>query len=214
MAETGRTPEIPEGRRANTVTVVPIETARIRLVPTHRAAASSGLSEIEAWAHADPPFAEPVVPAGNLAANASGQGYPAASASFTAEGSAAERVTDGRVAYTRYSSNRWSARGTPNASDWLAVDFGAPKAVIRVEVHFVADGRSLAAPRSFSVEYWNGTAWVPAQVRRRLPAVPEGSAMNTVWVDRVETSRVRVVFEHARPAATAVTELLIWSDGT
>jgi hypothetical protein len=214
MAETGRTPEIPEGRRANTVTVVPIETARIRLVLTHRAAASSGLSEIEAWAHADPPFAEPVVPAGNLAANASGQGYPAASASFTAEGSAAERVTDGRVAYTRYSSNRWSARGTPNASDWLAVDFGAPKAVIRVEVHFVADGRSLAAPRSFSVEYWNGTAWVPAQVRRRLPAVPEGSAMNTVWVDRVETSRVRVVFEHARPAATAVTELLIWSDGT
>jgi hypothetical protein len=36
--------------------------------------------------------------------------------------------------------------------------------------------------------------------------------MNTVWIDPVETSRIRVAFEHDRPARTGVTELLLWED--
>jgi hypothetical protein len=94
------------------------------------------------------------------------------------------------------------------------VDFGAPRRIGRVELHFVADGRGLAAPRNFTVQYWTGRDWLPARVRQRLPAEPEGSAVNTVWIDPVETAKVRVVVAHARPAATAVTELLIWGDGT
>jgi hypothetical protein len=50
-------------------------------------------------------------------------------------------------------------------------------------------------------------------VRRRLPAAPQGSAVNTVWINPVETDKVRIVVEHARPAATAVTELEIRGDG-
>ena len=198
-----RVPATPEGRRANTVSFPRIQTAKLRLVLHHRPGASSGMSELEAWAHAEPPFAEPVTaPAG----------FPRASASFTAEGSDPARVIDGRVAYTLYSSNRWSARGTTNPTDWLAVDLGAPKRVTRVDVHFVSDGHALAAPRDFRVEYWSGGGWIPAQVRRRLPAMPTGSAMNTAWIDPVETDKVRIVVEHARPAATAVTELKIRGD--
>jgi hypothetical protein len=62
------------------------------------------------------------------------------------------------------------------------------------------------------VQYWNGHDWSPAQVRRRLPELPEGSAVNTLWIEPVEASKVRVVLEHAGPAATAVTELLIWEE--
>jgi hypothetical protein len=125
-----------------------------------------------------------------------------------------EQATDGRIAYTRYSRNRWSARGTPHPSDWLEVDFGRPRRVGRIEAHFVADGRGLAAPRGFTVQYWTGRDWLPARELRRLPEAPEGSAANTVWIDPVETARIRVVVEHARPAASAVTELLIREEGT
>ncbi|HJP56786.1 MAG TPA: discoidin domain-containing protein [Gemmatimonadales bacterium] len=204
IASQRRVPATPEGRRANTASFPRIETSKLRVVLTHRPGTSSGMSELETWAHAEPPFAEPV---------AAPAGFPRASASFTAEGSAPARVLDGRVAYTLYSSNRWSARGSPNAADWLAVDFGARRRVARVDVHFVADGRSLAAPRAFTVEWRDGTRWAPAQVRRRLPAAPQGSAVNTVWINPVETDKVRIVVEHARPAATAVTELEIRGDG-
>jgi hypothetical protein len=208
-----RAPEVPEGRRANTVTFDRFETARLRLVLTHRAGASSGLTEIEAWAYARPPFAAPVATPGNLAINPTGQGFPRVSASYTAPESDARQATDGRIAYTRYSRNRWSARGTPHLTDWIRVDFGTPRRMGRVELHFVADGRGLAAPRRFEVEYWTGHDWRPARVERALPTRPQGSAVNTVWLDPVETEAVRIVMQHARPAATAVTELLIWGDG-
>jgi hypothetical protein len=165
-------------------------------------------------AHATPPFAGPVAEPGNLAVNPAGRGFPRITASYTAPDDSVQLATDGRIAYNLYSRNRWSASGTSHPTDWLEVDFGAPRRVSRVALHFVGNGRSLAAPRDFTVEYWTGRDWLPARVRRRLPQQPEASAVNTVWIDPVETARVRVVMEHARPAATAVTELLIWRDGT
>ncbi len=45
-----RSPEQPQGHRANRVSFAPIETSRLRLVLTHQPGASSGLTEIEAWA--------------------------------------------------------------------------------------------------------------------------------------------------------------------
>jgi len=207
-----RVPDMPEGRRATTVRFDPIETARIRLVLTHWPGNSSGLSEIEAWAHAAPPFAAPMARSGNLAINPSGPRFPRVSASYSGQGDSAAQATDGRIAYTRYSRNRWSARGTRKPSDWLEVDLGEPHRVGRVELHFVADGRGLAAPRDYTVEVWTGREWMPAAELRRLPETPEGSAVNTVWIEPVETTKVRVVFDHAAPAATAVTELLIWEE--
>jgi hypothetical protein len=207
-----RFPEAPAGRRANTVAFDRIATARLRLVLTHRAGASSGLAEIEAWADAPPPFAEPADGSGNRALNRKSQGYPRVSASYTATGDSVAQATDGTVAYTRYSRNRWTARGSTGPTDWLEVDFGGARRVDRIEVHLVAEGPGLAAPRRFTVQYWSGGDWRPAVVRRRLPDVPEGSAVNTVWIEPVAAPKIRVLFEHARPAATAVTELLIWGE--
>jgi hypothetical protein len=209
-----RAPATPEGRRANTVRFGRLETARLRLIVTHRPGASSGLTEFEAWAHATPPFPAPTAEPENLAIRIPGRDFPRITASFATAEDPVEQAADGIVAYTRYSRNRWSARGTPNDSDWLAVDFGVRRRVGRVELHFVADGRGLAPPRRCSVEYWDGGGWMPARERRRVPAQPQGSAVNTVWIEPVETTRVRVVLEHARPAATGVTEFMIWGEGT
>jgi hypothetical protein len=43
---------------------------------------------------------------------------------------------------------------------------------------------------------------------------PEAWAMNTAWIEPVETERLRVVFTHAQPAATAVSEILVWENDT
>jgi hypothetical protein len=120
-----------------------------------------------------------------------------------------EQVNDGHIGYTRYWRNRWSAQGTPNASDWVALDFRAPRRVSRVDVHIVDSERGLAAPARYTVQVWNGQAWRDARIRHVVPERPEGWAQNTVSIEPVETSRVRVVFEHARPSATAVTEIAI-----
>lgn len=206
VAERRREPPIPEGRRANRVSVDRMETERLRVVITHRDGARSGLTELETWTRAPGPFPPPTATARNLAAGAT------VSASFTSPNSRLEQVNDGRIAYTRYSRNRWSALGTPNASDWLAVDFGLPRTVSRVDVHIVDSERGLAAPSRFTVQIWDGRVWTNARIRRSMPQRPDGWAQNSVWIEPVETARVRVMFEHARPGATAVTEVVIFEE--
>ena len=203
VIERQRVPRAPEGRRANRVLFDRIEAERLRVVVTHRDGARSGLTELEAWTRASGPFPAPTAMSRNLAAGAT------VSASYTSPNSRAEQVNDGRIGYTRYWRNRWSALGTPELTDWLAVDFGVSRRVSRVDVHFVDSERGLAAPSRFTVQVWDGRSWTEAVVRRKAPERPAGSAQNTVWIEPVETSRLRVVFEHARPGATAVTELVI-----
>ena len=207
-----RNPAEPVGRRANVVTFDSLSTSRIRLVLVHRPGRPTGLTEIEAWGRAQPPFAAPTEEPGDVAINSSGKGFPRVSASYTAADSHIETANDGVTAYTRYSDNRWSARGTPNRSDWLEVEWQVPRRVARAEIHFAGEGGRLAAPRSYLLQYWNGTQWQNVREARRLPLLPEASAMNTVWFAPVETSRMRVIMEHAAPAASAVTELRIWKD--
>jgi hypothetical protein len=66
------------------------------------------------------------------------------------------------------------------------------------------------APRDVSVETWDGARWTPARVVARVPERPATWAANTVRIAPVRTSRLRVTFTHDAPAATAVTELMVW----
>lgn len=206
LEERQRMPVSPEGGRANRVLLDRIETARLRVVLTHRDGARSGLTELEAWTRAAGPFPAPTSTSRNLAAGAP------VSASYSSPSGPVAQVNDSRIAYTRYSRNRWSAAGTRNATDWLAIDLGAPRRVSRVEVHFVDDGRGLAAPSRYTVQVWDGQSWTDARIRRVVPERPEGWTQNTAWIEPVEASRVRVVFGHASPKATAVTELLVFEE--
>jgi hypothetical protein len=210
-----RVPERATGHRANTVTFSrPMKSSRIRVTMTHQRGAWIGLSEIEAWAHLDSggPLAQASAPPLDLAFNATDSGYPRVSASFTGRDDRVADATDMRVAFTRYSRNRWTAYGTPNASDWLAVDFGAPRTVRSVELYLWGDDRGVRAPRRYTVQYWDGAGWVDARELSRNPLKPLASAVNTVELSPVRTTRLRVVFEHDLPAATGVTELMIFGD--
>jgi hypothetical protein len=197
-----RRPEAPAGRRANVVAFPPLGTTRFRIVLAHQPGATSGLTEVEAWGPGDPDAAPTVVQTPNLAVGA------ALTASYTSPASSLEQIRDMRIAFTRYTRNGWTAQDSPNARDWIAFTFDGPRRVEGLDVYLL--GRSgIAAPASLEVAYWDGAAWRAAAVRSRRPERPTAWARNRVDIEAVTADRLRVVFEHARPAVTAVAEVMI-----
>jgi hypothetical protein len=205
-----RTPARPEGHRANTVSFPPVRTARIRVTFTHRPGASTGLTEVEAWAHTALPLPAPTAPVHDIAYNATGTGFPLASASYTSRHDRVAEVNDGRIAFTRSSHNRWTAYGSPHRSDWVQVDFGARKTVRLVELYLWGDSAGVRAPARFAVRYWDGRGWTETRVVSREPARPATWARNAVRIEPVETDRIRVELEHDLPAFSGITELMVW----
>jgi hypothetical protein len=120
-----------------------------------------------------------------------------------------EQVNDLRVGFTRYSRNRWTAYRSPNPRDWVAIDFGRVRTVRSLELFLYGDGRGIAAPRNYTIEVWNGAGWQPARERLRIPSAPRASARNVVLLNPVRASRVRVWLEHALPAWSGITELIV-----
>lgn len=205
---TRRAPGDLEGHRANVLSFTPTNTSRVRVVLQPRPGAAVGLSELEVWG---PPqrLAPPTAAPRDLAFNATGIGFPRASASFTAGADSVAQVNDLRVAFTKYSRNRWTAFGSPNASDWLEIDFGASTLVRAIELYLWGDGAGVRAPRRYTVLLWTGSEWRNARELSRLPEQPQASARNVVTIQPVRTQKVRVVFEHDLPAVTGVTELVV-----
>ena len=207
-----RTPAEPAGHRANRIKFPAIKTERLRAVLHPRPGARAGLTEFEAWGDGTPPIATAPAPAGNLAYNPGDRPFPKASASFTSRFDRVERANDGRTNFAPNPPDRWTSYESPNATDWLEVDLGAPKAVCRVELAIYDDGGGVRAPADYRVETWDGAAWRPAAHPRRTPERPAGGQYNEVRFDRVETSRVRVVLVHREGARSGLSELLIWPD--
>lgn len=203
-----RMPMRPEGHRANTVSFAPTRASRVRVVLTPQRGWAVGLSELEVWGTPQR-VAEDAQASKDLAFNPTGMGYPKASASFTSQHDRVEQVNDLQVAFTRYSRNRWTAYGSPNASDWVEIDFGAPRFVHIIELYLWGDDTGVKAPRSYTVEIWDGSTWRDARVLSRLPARPLASARNVVTIEPMRTSRVRVALEHDLPAFSGITELIV-----
>jgi hypothetical protein len=209
IATAARRPRVPVGRRANVVAFSPLATSRVRVLLTPQRGSALGLSEIEVWGAEQDPLAVPTEPARDLAFNAGTSGYPRASASFTAARERVEHLNDLQVAFTKYSRNRWTAAGSPNASDWVEIDMGSPREVRSVELFIFGDDGSLKAPRDYTVQTWDGTQWHDARVLSRTPAMPLASARNVVAIEPLRTARVRVVLQHDLPGFSAITELVI-----
>jgi hypothetical protein len=201
-----RTPERPEGRRANVVEFPPINTPRLRVVLAHRPGASSGLSEIEAWADVPTPLTPPTAPSHNIAHGAT------PSASFSAPGDSVTKVNDMRIAFTYYSRQRWTALGSPNRRDWVQLDFASRRTVRQVDLYLWGDGNRVRAPRRLTVQGWDGTGWMEVQVLSRLPEAPTTWALNTLRIQPTETEKLRVLFEHDLPAVSGLTELMVWDE--
>ena len=206
-----RTPERPAGRRPNRIRFPQIDIAQLRVVIRHAEGGRSGLTEIEAWGPGKRPYTPAPPPAGNVAFNATGQGYPKASASHSDRyGGVPSRAIDGRIIYQATPMNRWTSYGSPDASDWLEVDFGQEQQVGRAVLHLYDDRGGVQPPEDYTVQAWIGETWRDVEVTSRTPEQPTGSTANTVTFTPVTTGKVRIVFTHREPARSGVTELEIW----
>jgi len=202
VPEQQRAPAEPAGRRANTVAFPPLRTTALRVTLEHERGSTSGLSEVETWGPGDPGAAPAASPSPNLAVGAT------VTASYTSPSARLDEVRDMRIAFTRYTRNGWTAAGSPSARDWMMFAFDRARVVEGVDLYLVVRS-GIAAPASLDLEYWDGAAWRTAVVRSRQPERPTAWARNRVDLEPVTTDRVRVVFAHARPAATGVAEIVI-----
>jgi len=207
-----RTPTEPAGHRANVIRFPARKVERLRAVLAHRPGVRSGLTEFEAWGDGTPPFTPARPPAGNLAYNPGDRPFPKASASFTSRFDRVERVNDGGVNFAPNPPDRWTSFESPNPTDWVEIDLGAPKVVSRVELAIYDDRGGVQTPADYRVEIWDGAAWRPAARPRRTPEQPAGGQYNDVRFDRVETARVRILLVHRGAARSGLSELLIWGE--
>lgn len=186
--------------------------SKLRATFEHAADAKSGLTELELWGDAELPVAPAPPPAGNLAFNPGKQPFPKVTASHTSRFDKVEMATDGRISFGPTPHNRWTSYESPNATDWLEVDFGQTKSVRRVELAIYDDRGGVQAPTRYAVEAWNGEKWTPVEQPVKSPERPVGGALNEVSFAPVQTTKLRVVFEHAGRARSGVSELMIWEN--
>jgi hypothetical protein len=212
IPEQTRTPKRPTGRRANVLHFPVRETAKIRVVFTHRGKSRTGLTEIEAWGETKLPVAPAPVPAGNLAYNAGDRPFPKASASYTSRFDSVTRVNDGRIVFLATPNNRWTSYESPNAADWVMIDFGSEKTVGRAELTIYDDRGGVQAPQKYAVQFWDGKHWRDVADAVKVPPRPVGGQMNEVRFARVKTTKMRVVFTHRGQSRSGMTELLLWPE--
>ncbi len=206
-----RSPEGPVGHRANRFHFPELETTKVRAVFTHRPGGRTGLTEFEACGDARGPVPPAPPPTGNLAYNPGGKPFPKASASFTSRFDKVEWANDGKVSFQPNPHNRWTSYESPNASDWLAIDFGKPQTVGRVELAIYDDRGGVQAPTSYTIQVWDGKGWRDVADPKKTPEQPTGGQLNEVRFSPVQTSRLRVVFTHRGKARSGVSEMLVWA---
>ena len=210
IADQRRTPETPTGRRANTVRFPELRTSKVRVRLVHADGGRSGLTELEAWGRAKPPVDPAPEPPGNLARRREGADFPKTSASFTSRFDKVEEANDGRISFLPTPRNRWTCYESPNAEDWLAIDFGKPTTVGRVELAIFDDRGGVQAPASCEVQFREGEAWKAVENATREPKDPIGGTMNTVTFRPVTTPALRVVFRHRGAARSGVSEIQLF----
>lgn len=200
----------PVGHRPNTVTFDEIETARLRVTMQPKPGASVGLTEFEAWGDAPLPLEAPEARVPNLAFAAEGAEYPKLSASYTYHNDQLSDINDMAAVLRTRSTNRWTAYESPNETDWVEVDFGGMKKIARLDLYLYGDGGGVKAPASMDVEFFRDGQWQGVTRKWSRPAAPTAMARNTITIEPVMTTKLRIHFKHAEDAYAGVSELMIW----
>ena len=103
----------------------------------------------------------------------------------------------------------WGDNGSPNASDWLQIDLGAPKRFNQVKLYFFsnkawgASGSTYKEPASYSIQYFDGANWVDVPGQAKTPAAPAPN-YNQVDFPFITAQQMRVMVTKSTSPARAV----------
>ncbi|MFE1508643.1 discoidin domain-containing protein [Streptomyces sp. NPDC058726] len=145
-------------------------------------------------------------------ANVGQEGHPLARASYTFPLDSPAKAIDGQDLHRDTPSSRWTNYGSPNDSDWLAVDFGVPTPVSDLRISFYDDGGGVRTPDSFELHYLGeGGSWHPVPGQRRVPATPRRGALNRILLDRsLTTTALRLTAVRTAGGAVGVSAWQSW----
>lgn len=207
----------PQGRRPYIVSFPELQAEKLRATFTHASSGKAGLTELQAWGKGTKPYVPATPPAGNIAFNATGKGFPKATASHSDNfGGKPEKAIDGKIIYDPIPMNRWTSFGSPNDQDWLEIEFEKPVDLVKAILHVFDDRGGVQAPSSYELEQWDGSAWKPIADQQRNPVKPTGGMANVVTFPKITTTKVRVVFKHKTPGKaeprSGLTELELWKE--
>lgn len=150
----------------------------------------------------------------NHAVNNEGRYYPQATASFNNPRTPVQCVNDGNYWYHRDPPNRWTCEGSPNTTDWCAIDLGMKRRIHTVKLYLLDDGERVVAPQRIDLQFWDGKDWQAVPEQKRSPERPKGHRANVIHFPEIETERVRAVFTHAPKGKTGLTEFEVWGSAT
>ena len=148
----------------------------------------------------------------NFAVHNDSAAFPKITASFSAPKNPATFLVDGNYWYHESPANRWTTIGSRNLRDTVTIDFGVARPIEQVKLYFLDDGihSQVAAPASYVVQIWEGSAWRDAKIVHRTPIKPTGHLANIVDIKPQPVSRIRVVLTPRRGVAVGMTELEAW----
>lgn len=146
------------------------------------------------------------------AANQSAIGYPEASASYSWRTDPPSKATDGQEFQLDVPATRWTTYQTPNATDWLQVDFGVDTSVSDIRTVFYDDGGGVKLPTSYDVEYRSPDGeWAALPGQTKTPSQPVGGAINRITLDApVVTDAIRLVGTNVPGSGFGVTSFGSW----
>jgi hypothetical protein len=150
----------------------------------------------------------------NFAVNNEGDYYPRITASHTGPNSSPAKLVDGNYWYHVHPPNRWTADGSPNDSDWLAIDFGTKRKIHTAKLYLLDDGEKIVAPRAIDLECWSSDAWRMVPSQARTPDKPTGHRANVIHFPEIETTKLRATLRHAAGAKSGLTEFEAWGNAT
>ena len=147
---------------------------------------ASGSVSAEQWAVAQPPLP---VPAGQTDVALTGT----ASASYASPWTSVSAVNSGLYPPESHDTadpywGTWPQQGT----QYLQLTWAKPVTVSGSSVYFWSDGSGVLPPQSWTIQYWNGSAW--ADVTNASSYGTNLNAFNTVTFDPVSTTQLRAVF--------------------
>jgi hypothetical protein len=160
----------------------------------------------------------------NVFGNAAGATYPQASASYTFTADVVTELNDGVVLYDRSVNgspnnasvhNRWTNYSSPNATDWVQIDMGAPTSIREVTLDVYDDTVGVTPPAAYAIATsLDGTTWQPVTDLQTLPAT-QAAGPNVANFAPVSARYVRVTFTMSSTCAqgtgcVGLTELEAW----
>jgi hypothetical protein len=109
----------------------------------------------------------------------------------------------------------WGTMGSPNDQDRLEVDLGRPTRFDVAKLYFYDNkqfgtgGNTYRTPSAYSLQYFNGSAWVDVPSQSKNPETPKPN-YNKVTFPAVTAQRVRVLVTRAGTLGVGIKEVQLF----